>query len=115
MKTLPVGFQPAGVGDFDGDGHPDVLLYNPNNHQITIAFMNGSTFVKYQYLKTIPVGYHPAAVGDYNSDGRPDVILQDLTNRVVVAGYLIGSGAGLSLTPYQQLVTLPPGLQVVGP
>jgi hypothetical protein len=33
------------VADFDGDGNPDYLLFNPSTHQTAIWYLSGVTLV----------------------------------------------------------------------
>jgi hypothetical protein len=45
--TIPSGFEPTGVADFDGNGRPDYLLYNSSTRHTAIWYLNN-----YQLLGT---------------------------------------------------------------
>ncbi len=44
----------AGVGDFDGDGKPDILWRNSTTGQDAIWLMNGTTFSSSVSINTVP-------------------------------------------------------------
>ena len=68
----------AAVGDFDGDGFPDLALANFTDNSVVVlrdrtvgngGFYSGLTLTSYLY--------HPCsiAVGDFNGDGKPDLVV----------------------------------------
>ena len=64
-----------GLGDFNGDGKPDVLWHNDNG-TVVVWMMNGVNVQS----QTTPMsasggtgGWEPAAIGDFDSDGTDDV------------------------------------------
>jgi len=74
-----------GVGDFNGDGHPDFVLQGGAGFQQTgIWYMNNNVFVSGKFGPTLPAGWFlrilfgvaGAGVGDFNGDGHPDFALQ---------------------------------------
>jgi hypothetical protein len=95
--TVYGGFSPVAVGDFNGDGKPDIIGIVP-------AFGDRSGIISPASIAVLPgngdgtfrrpVGYTvPApsslAVGDFNGDGKPDVVVThsssaDLGNSVYV-------------------------------
>ena len=61
------------VGDFNGDGHPDLAVANTSSDNVSIFLGTaGGTFTG---PTNFPVGNGPVsvAVGDFNSDGHPDL------------------------------------------
>ena len=75
---LPAGYQFAGVGDFNGDGITDVLIWNSALQQGQVLTMNGSQL---SALTTILPGHtsswRVAGVGDFDKNGASDVLLRD--------------------------------------
>jgi hypothetical protein len=44
LPNVPAaGYKLAGVGDFNGDGSPDLVFQNATTGQIAVWYMNGST------------------------------------------------------------------------
>jgi hypothetical protein len=86
------------VGDFNGDGHLDVVVTgsdNNGNGRVSILLGNGDG--TFQAAQNFPVGIYPGsvAVGDFNGDGRLDVVVTGSDNngngRVSI---LLGNGDG---------------------
>ena len=63
------------VADFDGDGNPDYLLFNPEH------LLYGDLVSVCGYLSrgalgpTLPSALALVGVGDFNGDGSPDYVL----------------------------------------
>jgi hypothetical protein len=91
------------VGDFNGDGTPDLIVADLFSTDVRLLLGNGDgtfgTAVSYA------AGSDPSsvAVGDFNGDGRLDVAVAD-------AGYGCGGGAGVSV-----LLSSPPTVVVLNP
>ena len=70
--------QVAGIGDFNGDGYPDILLWNSSTQTGKILLMDGA-----QVLGQIPVqpatssDWSVAGVADFNQSGYSDILLRD--------------------------------------
>jgi len=45
------------VGDFNGDGHPDFVLFNFSTQQTAIWYMNNNVFVSGKFGPTLPVDW----------------------------------------------------------
>ena len=72
-----MGSGPGGlaVGDFNGDGVPDLVVANHNSHNVSVLLGRGDgTFWPAEYYA---VGWTPAglAVADLNGDGKHDIIV----------------------------------------
>ncbi len=74
-RAHPLGYQVAGIGDFNGDGHSDVLFYNPSTRNVDEwALVNG------RWTNSVNLGTHPgsgwaiAGIGDFNGGGTNDVL-----------------------------------------
>ena len=81
-----VSFNPAGtfgvcsapysvaVGDFNGDGKPDLVAANALSNNVSLLLNNGSG--GFTSAGNFGVGDNPysVAVGDFNGDGKPDIV-----------------------------------------
>ena len=91
----------SAAGDFNHDGKPDFLLYNPTTHRSAIWYLNDRTFVAGVNGPTLPASYTLNDLADFNHDGRPDYLLNQ--DRVTALWYLngnilLGSAYGPTLT-----------------
>jgi hypothetical protein len=69
------GWQIVGVGDFNGDGHSDILWSHPMTGKVYVWYMNGTTYGGEREIKTIgKTDWRIVGVGDFNRDGGPDIL-----------------------------------------
>jgi hypothetical protein len=78
----------AAVSDFNGDGHPDYVLYNLVTRQTAIWYLNNNVFLGARYGPTLPAGWQLAGVADFNRDGHPDYVLQNASTHQTAIWYL---------------------------
>jgi hypothetical protein len=55
--------------DFNRDGRPDYLLFNPSTRQSAIRYLSGVKWVGSAYGPTIASGYQLTGTADFNGDG----------------------------------------------
>jgi hypothetical protein len=82
------GFAHAAVGDFNGDGKPDLAVANINGTVSVLLNMTpaGATAPSFAPQRTFATGRESiaVAVGDFNGDGKPDLAVADLSGGVSV-------------------------------
>jgi len=80
------------VGDFNGDGKPDLALVNANSSEISIMLGNGDG--TFHAAASYGTGNPPVAiaVGDFNGDGRPDLAVVNANSSGI--SVMLGNGDG---------------------
>ena len=103
-RVADTNWKVVGTGDFNGDGHPDVLWHHLTSGQIAVWVMNGAQQV--QGLSVTPdrvadTNWRIVATGDFNGDGKRDILWQHLTNRTLSVWLMNGTTLmdGRVLTP----------------
>lgn len=69
------GWKIVGIGDFDGDGNPDVMWQNADGTP-GIWFLNGTRVVQMVGLSNPGSFWKIVGVGDFNGDGKSDILWQ---------------------------------------
>jgi hypothetical protein len=89
-QLFAVGSQPPSlaVGDFDGDGRPDLAVPNGNGKTVSVLINTtaaGASTPSFAAQQTFGVGNNAqdVAVADFNGDGRPDLAVSNLGDSTV--------------------------------
>jgi hypothetical protein len=91
----PIGSTPfsVAVGDFDGDGTPDLAVANAGSGSVSVLLGKGDG--TFRTAVNYAVGADPVsvAVGDFDGDGTPDIAVANLNSNNV--SMLLGKGDGI--------------------
>ena len=73
-----------GTGDFNGDGHSDILWQNANG-QVAIWEMNGTNVIGGGTVSANPgPSWKAIGTGDFNGDGHSDILLQNTNGQAAI-------------------------------
>jgi hypothetical protein len=80
------------VGDFNGDGKPDLAVANHTSNDVSVLLGNGDG--TFQAPRSISTGLNPfsVVVGDFRGDGHQDLAVANSTSNTV--SVLLGNGDG---------------------
>ncbi len=102
QTTFAVGTTPRSVtvGDFNGDGNPDLATANPNSNNVSVLLGNGSGGFSTQ--APFAVGTQPffVTVGDFNGDGKADLVTANRNSNNISVLLSDGSGSFGTPTPF---------------
>ena len=95
-----VGTDPSSmvVGDFNGDGIPDLAVVNSTSQTVTVLLGNGDGTFKAAGSPVTGYDFWSIVVGDFNGDGIPDLALGGNSDTVMI---LLGKGDGTFTEPTQ--------------
>ena len=92
--SFGVGSNPSSVtvGDFNGDGNPDLATANLSSNDMSVLLGNGAG--SFGAATNFTVGFNPSSVtvGDFNGDGNLDLATANSFSSTV--SVLLGNGAG---------------------
>jgi hypothetical protein len=85
------------VGDFNGDGLPDLIVANSGSDTVSLLLSTGKGDTPFQAAQSYAVGSFPrwGGVGDFNGDGLPDIVAA--TGGSAEVDVLLGTGRGTLL------------------
>ncbi len=91
--TGPNPWRIVSVGDFNKDGHPDLLWEDTTTGFAQIWYMGGAQGLTLLNAANLNVSnpWHIVGSGDFNGDGIPDVLWQDPVSGTVQIWYMGGA------------------------
>jgi len=92
LKTDVPTWHVVGIEDFDGNGTPDVIAWDPGHNEYHAFDNNGERLLD---LDGIDEGFFflPVASDDVNGDGHPDIVLTEQSTNKVKTLYFNGDTA----------------------
>jgi hypothetical protein len=86
--TTNLNDEAIGTGDFNRDGHPDIVFKNTSTGAVTIWVQTGTNSLTTQRVVTVEalssLEYKGASVGDFNNDGNPDILFRNIRAPITV-------------------------------
>ena len=86
------------IGDFNGDGKPDLVTTNLNSDNVSVLIGNGDGTFQTQVTYSTGTNSAPRAVtiGDFNGDGKSDLAVSDydINSATDSISVLLGNGNG---------------------
>jgi hypothetical protein len=113
---VDVNWKMAGVGDYNGDGKPDIVFHHAVSGQIVLWFMDGPNLR--QGVFTNPSSLAPpwslSGTGDFGGDHKPDFIWRNQTTGEILVWHMDGPNR-ISSTPTTPAALTDLRWRLVGP
>ena len=85
------GWDIQGVGDFNNNGHSDILWHNWDSGQVGAWLMVNGVFNSWRATGNVAVDVWAIGVGDLNNDGHSDILWHNWDSGVVCAWFLLNA------------------------
>lgn len=112
--TLPGNLTIVGTGDFNGDGHPDILLRDTNGTITNWLSTSGGGFIDNSANSSnfAPTSWTVVGTGDFNADGHDDILWRDTSG--ALTDWLGTANGGFSNNWSNAGTSVPTNWTVVG-
>jgi hypothetical protein len=87
----PTNQHAVATGDFNQDGHTDLLWQHSQTRDLSVWLMRGTNRLNIASLPPVEADYTVVGVGDFNADGWPDILWHHRTSGNGVAWFMEGS------------------------
>jgi FG-GAP-like repeat len=108
-RTFTTPVARAVVGDFNGDGTPDLVAQRTSPHQTAALYLNDNVVIGAAWGPTLPAGWGLAGAADFDGDGHTDYVLFNSGGGQTVVAYL----SGLTVVDAAYGPSLPAGWELV--
>jgi hypothetical protein len=102
LQTGVPGWRVAAMGDFNGDGIPDIVLQHDTTRQALIVYMGGAQGnnpLRLQWLaQTGFPGWTIVGAADLDQDGKLDVLWEEDSTRSLLVSYMGGDDGNVVLS-----------------
>ncbi len=114
FSQVPVSWQVAATGDFNGDGRADILWRNVGGGLSNWLGRadGGFTVNDAAASNQVPTSWHVIGTGDFNGDGRTDILWRN--DNGAISDWLGRSNGGFSANDAAAFTQVDLGWQVVG-
>jgi hypothetical protein len=88
-----VNWKVMATGDFNNDGHPDLLWRNVSTGMLVVWYMNDVTMTGFAVLNPSTVSdlnWAIVGTGDFNGDGNTDILWQNNASGALIVWYMNG-------------------------
>ena len=103
-------------GDFNGDGKPDVAIYNLVDQSIEVYLGDGAGgFLQPPHKLNLSQPVVGIAAADLNHDGKTDLVVITQLNPTVTLLSELSDGSGNFMAAFSRNIPAPPGTQVPVP
>ena len=92
FPTAGISPGPVVLGDFNGDGRPDLAIANAGSSSVSVLLGDGAGGFAVPSSRALVAPAWSLAVGDFNADGRADLAAATTNSNSV--SVLLGNGAG---------------------
>ncbi len=93
-----IGVEPRGVGDFDGDGEDEIIIYHPPSGFTALVYLVGGAFSSFEAITNIDVANNWTLkdTGHFNGDNKTDLLI---TNTVTGESAVIEMDGSVATNP----------------
>jgi hypothetical protein len=92
-EVADINWKVAATGDFDGDGHPDLLWHHQTDGSLALWTMNGRNMVRGFSLspdRVADTDWKIVATADFDGDGKRDILWRHQTQGLIAAWLMDG-------------------------
>ncbi|MGN6057153.1 MAG: FG-GAP-like repeat-containing protein [Sphingomicrobium sp.] len=113
--AVPTDWTVAGTGDFNGDGHSDILWRNSSGTVTDwLGTANGDFTANWaSFATSVPNAWQIVGTGDFNGDGRDDILWRNTTTGTIT-DFLANETGGFTDNYANAAVQVPTAWSVIG-